>query len=194
MSSIILIILLIIFAISIIIFIVFYKNKKINEELLFYLYREDEFPLNIYFYKETMDNKHFKYLFASVKTAVIKFNETFDFPFFVINRNTLVYPNVLMIQIACGVHKGCISKFDDEGGILAHATYPPYRKICIDCSDITYDPLYIVIMHELGHILGLTHSKNEKVDSVMNAYINKNLTGFTEYDIKRVKKLFKFLK
>lgn len=186
-------VLLILVSILVTVFIVFYK-KRINDELLFYLYREDEFPLNIYFYNETMEDKNFSKLFTSVKIAVIKFNETFNFPFFVINRNIDVYPNILMIQIACGLHKGCLSKFDGTGGILAHATYPPFRKVCIDCKDIDYNPLYIVLMHEFGHTIGLTHSKNEKVPSVMNAYINKNLTGFTEYDIKRVKKMFKFLK
>lgn len=195
LSTIILIIIL--FTIIIIIFIIFHKKKKvtiINEDALFYVYREDEFPLNIYFYNETMNNPSFPRLYSALQMAVYKFNNTFNFGFFVINQNVNMFPNILMVQIACGIHLGCLSKFDDEGGILAHATYPPYRKICMDCKDINYNPLDIVIMHEMGHILGLTHSRNTKVPSVMNAYINANLTGFTEYDIRRIRNRFKFLK
>lgn len=160
-----------------------------------YRYKESEFPLNIYFTSETQASVHFNLLYDAVRDAVFKFNASTDFQFFVMNENVLRKPNVLTFQIACGTHTGCISSFDDSGGILAHATFPPYRKVCIDCKDILYKPLYLVIMHELGHIIGLEHTNPPlRVKSLMNAYINNDLTGFTEYDLMYIRNTYSFLR
>lgn len=195
MVSINVILLLIIIILIIIIVVISIKTKKVVFDPYsdIYVYKENEFPLNVYFSQTTMLNQNYNLLYEAVKKAVNNFNETFNFKFFTINDNIYTYPNILTIQIACGEHVGCISKFDGSGGILAHATFPPYRKVCIDCKDITYEPLYLVLMHEFGHNLGLAHTE-EKVPSLMNAYIDDKLTGFTDYDIKLIKRRFTFLK
>lgn len=187
-----------VFIIIIVIFIVYLLivilyNTQITEDIKIYIYKKTDFPLNIYFYDKTMSHPSFQRLYHSIRHAVVRFNDAANFQFFTITDNITKYPNVVMVQIACGSHYGCISKFDGKGGILAHATYPPNRKLCIDCKDIDHEPLYIILMHELGHIIGLRHTKIH-VKSVMNAYIDDSLEGFTKYDVMCIKRMFKFLK
>lgn len=172
------------------------KRKRINDDFVttnIYLYKREEFPLNVYFYENTQTHAKFAPLYYAFVKAIEYFNKAFDFRFFTMNDNITTYPNIVMVQIACGSHTGCISSFDDVGGVLAHATLPPYRKVCIDCKDIDYDPLYVVIMHELGHIIGLMHTTNQEVASLMNAYINADLRDFTEYDKERVRYMYPFV-
>lgn len=196
MKNIVLLLLIVLFLFFIIIIvIVSYENKIINtDNLKIYLYKETDFPLNIYFQERTRKNPKFKTLFKAVHKAIEKCNTLFDFEFFTINDNIIRNPNVLMIQIACGFHYGCVSTFDGKGGILAHATYPPRRKICVDCKDINFNPLYLIILHELGHIIGLTHTLDYGTSSLMQPFIDKRLNNFTEYDVERIKRRFKFLK
>lgn len=170
-------------------------RKKINyNNFQTYRYQENDFPLNIYFTDITQNSSKFKILYDGVMEAISRFNNAFNFRFFTLHDNIVRYPNVVYIQIACGFHYGCISKFDGEGGILAHATYPPFRLVCIDCHDIDYKPLYVVIMHEFGHIVGLTHTLEQNVPSLMNAYINPSIDDFTHHDKERFRNFFNFLK
>lgn len=157
-------------------------------------YRKSDFPLNVYFTRTTQGNSNFKILYDAVNEAIVRFNRLFDFKFFTINDNITTYPNIVTIQIACGYHYGCLSKFDDVGGVLAHATYPPYRLVCIDCKDINHTPLYPVIMHEFGHIVGLMHTEKKNTKSLMNAYIDASVVDFTDYDKRRLVNWFGFLK
>lgn len=72
-------------------------------------------------------------------------------------------------------------KFDGKHGVLAHA-FPPYDSsllagdIHFDAAEawnIDYD-LFTVALHEIGHSLGLAHSKVSQ--SVMYATHNKKKT------------------
>jgi hypothetical protein len=66
--------------------------------------------------------------------------------------------------------------FDGKGNILAHAYYPSTNKeglIHLDIEeDWTYDSLYCVILHELGHTFGLGHSSVK--NAVMYAWYTSN--------------------
>lgn len=159
-----------------------------------YLYRKDEFPLNVYFSTRTRRNPKFQTLYNATVDAIQNFNEAFGFTFFVLQSNINQYANTVLIQIACGFHYGCISNFDGEGGVLAHATFPPQRKVCIDCRDINFTPLSMILMHEFGHIIGLIHTQNPHVPSLMQPFVDTKVTNFTRYDVWRVKQRFKFLR
>ncbi|WBR61430.1 ZnMc MMP [Drosophila suzukii associated hytrosavirus 1] len=167
------------------------KDQNVQE---IYMYEEEDFPLNVYFFEKTMKNEKFPTLYKAVDKAITRFNSVCNFEFFKLNGNVSLYPNIVMVQIACGSHYGCLAKFDEEGGILAHATYPPHRKVCIDCKDINFQPLDVVLQHELGHIIGLSHTKQKGVSSLMNPFITKDVNNFTEYDTMRIRKIYTFLK
>lgn len=192
---------LLVFIISILLVLIVYliKKNKIQLNNLYthrhYVYRKDEFPLNIYFDSTTMKNENFHILLKAIQVATKRLVTKFNFEFFIINGDLRTYKNTLLIQIVCGSHDGCISNFDGRGGVLAHATYPPYRQICIDCKDLFYEYLDIVIMHEFGHILGLEHTDDYiQTRSLMNSRVDKTLDNFTKFDVEVMKKIYKFLK
>jgi len=66
--------------------------------------------------------------------------------------------------------------FDGRGNILGHSYYPGTDKEGIIHLDIeedwTYDRLYCVILHELGHTFGLAHSSVK--EAVMYAWYSNN--------------------
>lgn len=186
--------LLIVILILLIIVIILFRYQIKEQAFKIYLYKQEELPLNVYFSNKTMNNSNFKILYSAVSRAIDSINESFNYEFFTLNNNQHKYPNVVQVQIACGYHYGCITGFDGKGGILAHATFPPHRKVCIDCKDIKHENLSLIVMHEFGHIIGLEHTDNTKVKSLMHPYIDDSLKGFTSYDVDRVKEMFKFLK
>jgi len=81
--------------------------------------------------------------------------------------------------------------FDGKGGTLAHRFYPGANL----AGDLQYDDsecwvngitppghnLYVVTVHEIGHCLGLTHSKDSK--SVMYPTYNHELLKRPKQDI-----------
>lgn len=172
------------------------NNEDEDEEVPFklsHLYRRDQFPLNVYFTPKTRNSSNMKILYKATKAAIFDFNKSFNFKFFTVQDNWNLYPNIVTLQIACGNHTGCISGFDGKGGILAHATFPPIRKVCIDCKDIKNPSLKLILMHEFGHTIGLTHT-TRNVKSLMQPVIDESLTRFTHHDVWRLKRLYKFLK
>jgi peptidoglycan hydrolase-like protein with peptidoglycan-binding domain len=92
--------------------------------------------------------------------------------------------------------------FDGPGGALANATA---SSICFDCNErwelqghkhpqrdfMDWDEMYFgvlpVALHEIGHVLGLSHSFEEK--DVMSPYY-QGYTQLSDNDIRRVKEIF----
>lgn len=71
-----------------------------------------------------------------------------------------------------------LSHFDDKKGVLAHAVYPGQGERSGDChlnenwdwvsgvqlSTMGKPPMVPILIHEFGHILGLTHDNFDKTD------------------------------
>jgi len=87
--------------------------------------------------------------------------------------------------------------FDGRSGVLAHTFYPPPNAETI-AGDLHLDldepwnlgadvDLFSVVLHELGHALGLGH--NDDPGSVMYPYYRR-LTGLTAADRAEIRKLY----
>lgn len=91
--------------------------------------------------------------------------------------------------------------FDGKGGTLAHGFYPPNNGYSA-AGDIHFDiaetwklsfggsgfSLFQVLVHELGHALGLGHSSVAK--SLMNAYYTESFSGPQADDITGMQYLY----
>ncbi|KAL9970718.1 hypothetical protein ACROYT_G023132 [Oculina patagonica] len=72
----------------------------------------------------------------------------------------------ITISFFAKVHSPCLSKFDDAGGSLAHAFFPQVGTVHFDDDETFTDGtssginLFSVALHEIGHLLGLKHSRN----------------------------------
>nr|DAC81292.1 TPA_asm: collagenase [Ladona dragonfly adintovirus] len=96
----------------------------------------------------------------------------------------------------------CIAKLDGPGGVLGHADFPNnagHGEIHIDESENWYlnldgnntddkINLFAVLLHEIGHALGLGHSKDR--DSVMYAFYDEPKLELTQDDIKGIQSLY----
>lgn len=107
--------------------------------------------------------------------------------------------NVIAVEFASGRH-GRVhghDPFDGAGNVQAHASLPPYKFICFDGDDAWDDYKFKnMLIHELGHILGLLdlyQYNNSSLLSIMNnpAHTKGRLSRF---DIRNLRRLYKFLR
>jgi hypothetical protein len=81
--------------------------------------------------------------------------------------------------------------FDNKGGILAHAFYPPDGRVHLD-FDEDWDEtiLFKTLLHEFGHTLGLSHTTNTTTVNIMSSYYSEKINGLGEDDIAGIKFLY----
>ncbi|VDL79210.1 unnamed protein product [Nippostrongylus brasiliensis] len=91
------------------------------------------------------------------------------------NKTTRSRPGgLLKIDIFPTRGRKTLQPFDSTGGMVAHSRYPPEGILHLDADEMwSFDgskgvDLRYVIIHEIGHVLGLRHSK--KKSSIMSKY------------------------
>jgi hypothetical protein len=96
----------------------------------------------------------------------------------------------------------CSSNFDGKGNVLAHGFFPNNNEclgIHFDKSENWYfgessntpdgqTNFYTVLLHEIGHTLGIEHSANN--NSIMYAYYNGGINKLTQDDIWAIQYLY----
>lgn len=84
------------------------------------------------------------------------------------------------ILFAHGKH-GDDEAFDNVGGMVAHSGYPPKGVLHLDADEMwSFDgsdgvDLRYVIIHEIGHLLGLRHSRDKS--SIMRKFYRSLASG-----------------
>ncbi|CAJ0596602.1 unnamed protein product [Cylicocyclus nassatus] len=86
--------------------------------------------------------------------------------------------------------------FDGKGNMVAHSGYPPHGILHLDADeDWSFDgshgvDLRYVMIHEIGHLLGLRHSR--KKSSVMSKYYRTLATGMRlpHVDVESIRRLY----
>jgi len=85
--------------------------------------------------------------------------------------------------------------YKDSPTVLAYAGFPDgslkgYMKIITDWNWNAHGQtgfnIIIVIIHELGHILGLPHSQRRLGKDMMDPWYNKNLLDISPFDVIRI--------
>lgn len=159
-----------------------------------YIYKETEFPISIHYdiqNRKVLGNER-----EIIQRAIDDYETKTNFKFFTLLPEQTTPMN---IEDVIDLHyarrkKECSETFKNIDGVLASATYPPYKSLCLEPdSDWNEAKLKNVIIHELGHNLGLDHDNSKKHLSIMNAGYNPNVDGLQPADIATLRKMFTFL-
>lgn len=169
---------------------------KDNKQIQYYRYTEEEFPI-VVFYDYSPDRQtNLGDEFNIIQSAINHINKTTNFTFF-----TMLTPGIIPKKIETVLHlkdstytHECVSKFDGPYGVLAHAYFPPIKKICIDASEEwSEEKLHNTLIHEFGHSLGLVHDNSKKYPSIMNSRYSSDVVGLQPTDVKKLRNLYPFI-
>lgn len=161
-----------------------------------YFYQQSEFPIPIYYdfnpiRKVTLGTER-----ECVKRAIDDYENKLNFKFFTLLEEGVVpedLEKVLHMRDSRSKDE-CSKDFKDLEGVLASATFPPHKKMCIDSGlEWTEFMLKNVLIHELGHSLGLDHDNSRNHTSIMNAGYNDKIDGLQPADLLALKKYYPFL-
>ncbi|PIO76196.1 Matrixin [Teladorsagia circumcincta] len=132
-------------------------------------------------------------LWEEALNGKLEFHEVTDLT----NGDGLRKPSDVDIDIlfARGDH-GDNEAFDSIGGMVAHSEYPPKGILHLDADERwSFDgsdgvDLRYVIIHEVGHLLGLRHSR--KQSSVMSKYYRNLSDGMRlpQVDVHSIRRLY----
>lgn len=169
----------------------YFKRKHFNVSYAkSVFYDESNFPMQIVY---KTNGYHVLQATTYIKNAVDHYNDIFDYHLLTFNSNVNYQQHIITLQNSEYAH-GCPSSFDGYSNVLAHATMPPNRLICIDMSENwnnrpDSEKLYKrVLLHEIGHVLGLFHT------TYYNSIMSYNdIDGLQEYDVYCLKQLYPFL-
>lgn len=162
-----------------------FSKKNSYTESIFYTAKS--FPMHIIYQSNGVNIKN---IIESIQDCISNYNQSLNYQLFTTDKNKA---SNLTITIQNSIYShGCLSNFDGRGGVLAHATLPPNRLICLDASEDWQHRktmLKRVLIHEFGHVLGLEHAFN--LQSVMS--YNNNFLDLQQYDIKCLQQIYPFM-
>lgn len=170
-----------------------------------YYYNKTVFPLKLGFVKNEFSVKYnLNTIIDAINKTTQTINEQTKFNFFIgpvqlltgiyndTNIDTISYLlDTVKIQFVAKKHN-VHESFDGKGSVLAHATLPPFKTLCLDAEESwNKDVLISVLLHEFGHILGLRHPDNMTVSSIMNNPMG--MFYYQKYDLITLKKAYPWI-
>ncbi|XP_072387369.1 matrix metalloproteinase-18-like [Diabrotica undecimpunctata] len=113
-----------------------------------------------------------------------------------------VVPKSHTYRAICMGREKCPHNFDGPGYVLAHANFPTGTDSCIEIhldieenwgydlnvTDDSQTNLFMVIVHEIGHSLGLAHSNVP--DSIMYPWYQNKIMNLSQDDINGMENLY----
>lgn len=166
------------------------KQEKLGDTV----YTDKDFPIQVYYDYDPNRRSNLGNEYRCVQAAINDINSKAKYKFFILmppGWRPDDITKVLHIRDATGKHE-CYAKFDGPYGVLAHAFYPPIKKICLDASE-TWTPTKLgnTLVHEMCHSLGLRH--NPQPNSIMNATYSEKNNGLQSGDIEQLCLLYPFI-
>lgn len=163
-----------------------------------YYYKAEELPLKVFYDFSTNRKNTFGAEYEAVQAAVDDFNLKLNYAVFELLPMGAPRPEKLdeVIHIKDSLEDGeCSKPFPGLSGVVANATFPPDKQVCLD-SQNTWNPhsLKNVVIHELGHSLGLEHDNDKEHVSIMNAGYSSQIDGLQLVDITAILQKYPFMR